>query len=78
MFKRAGDKNSNNTKYQFWQQNNRPMEVTSNSFFTQKMDYIHYNPVKSGFCNRPKDYPYSSAQWYIDKTGLLKIEEILI
>ncbi|MBD3615003.1 MAG: transposase [Gracilimonas sp.] len=78
MFKKAGSQNSNNKKYQFWRQDNRPMEVTSNKFFTQKMKYIHYNPVKEGFCKRPQDYPYSSAQWYIDKTGLIEIEEILI
>jgi REP element-mobilizing transposase RayT len=78
MFKKAGSKNSNNTTYRFWRQDNRPMEITSNSFFHQKMEYIHYNPVKAGFCKKPQDYPYSSAQWYLDKTGLLEIEEILI
>lgn len=78
MFKKAGSKNPNNTTYQFWRQDNRPMEVTSNSFYNQKMQYIHYNPVKEGFCIKPEQYPYSSARWYIDKSGLLEIEEILI
>lgn len=77
MFKKAGSKNPNNKKYQLWQQDNHPIEVTSNYFFTQKMKYIHHNPVKAGFCKLPQDYPYSSAKWYIDKTGLLKIEELL-
>ncbi|SMO91314.1 REP-associated tyrosine transposase [Gracilimonas mengyeensis] len=78
MFKRKGRLNPNNINYQFWQQDNRPMEVVSNKFFTQKMNYIHYNPVKEGFCKKPQDYPYSSAQWYIDKTGIIRIDEILI
>ncbi|MEX0594933.1 MAG: transposase, partial [Candidatus Paceibacterota bacterium] len=78
MFKKAGSKNPNNTTYQFWRHDNRPMEVTTNSFYTQKMNYIHYNPVEAGFCKRPHDYPYSSASWYKDKTGLLEIEEIMI
>lgn len=78
MFRKAGSKNSNNTKYQFWRQDNRPMEIKSNSFYSQKMKFTHYNPVKAGFCKRPQDYPYSSAQWYIDKTGLLKIDLLLI
>jgi hypothetical protein len=64
--------------YQFWKHDNRPMEVTSNSFSHQKMNYIHHNPVEGGLCKKPEHYPYSSAQWYIDKTGLLEIEEILI
>lgn len=42
------------------------------------MNYIHYNPVKEGFCKKPEDYPFSSAQWYVDKTGLIEIEEVLI
>ncbi len=78
MFRKAGSKNSNNTKYQFWRQDNRPMEIKNNLFYSQKMKYTHYNPVKAGFCKRPQDYPYSSAQWYIDKTGLLEIDELLI
>lgn len=78
MFKKAGRDNPNNKKFQLWQQGNRPMEVISNTFFTQKMNYIHHNPVKEGFCKKPQDYPYSSAQWYIDKTGIIPIDEILI
>jgi hypothetical protein len=54
------------------------MEITSNEFFHQKMDYIHYNPVKEGFCFKATDYPYSSALWYEKQEGLLEIDEILI
>lgn len=78
LFKEAGKRNSNNKNYQFWRQDNRPMEITSNEFFTQKMEYIHYNPVKEGFCKKAIDYPYSSASWYEDKSGLIEIDEILI
>ncbi|MFA5669302.1 MAG: transposase [Balneolaceae bacterium] len=78
MFRRAGNQNPNNQKYQFWRQDNRPIEITSNKFFNQKMEYIHYNPVKEGFCSQETEYPYSSALWYKEKKGLLKIDEILI
>lgn len=78
LFKEAGKRNPNNTMYQFWRQDNRPIEITSNEFFTQKMEYIHYNPVKEGFCEKAIDYPYSSARWYEDRSGLIKIDEILI
>ena len=78
MFKKAGSKNSNNAVYQFWRQDNRPMEVYSNEFFTQKMEYIHYNPVKEWFCFRAEEYPYSSALWYKEKRGLIEIDELLI
>ena len=78
MFKKAGSVNSNNQKYQFWRQDNRPMEVFSNEFFNQKMEYIHYNPVKEGFCYKPEDYPFSSALWYKKGKGLIEMDEILI
>jgi REP element-mobilizing transposase RayT len=78
MFKKAGRENSNNQTYQFWRQDNRPIEITSNKFYNQKMEYIHYNPVKEGFCFKPEDYPYSSALWYKEKKGLLIMDEILI
>lgn len=78
MFKKAGAANSNNKVYQYWRQDNRPMEITSNEFFQQKMEYIHYNPVKEGFCYQAVDYPYSSALWYEKKKGLLEMDEILI
>ncbi len=78
MFRKAGSANSNNQTYQFWRQDNRPMEVTGNEFFHQKMEYLHYNPVKEGFCTTPEDYPYSSALWYKEKQGMIEIDEILI
>ena len=78
MFKKAGKENSNNQTYQFWRQDNQPIEITSNKFYNQKMKYIHYNPVQEGFCFKPEDYPYSSALWYKEKKGLLAMDEILI
>jgi len=32
--------------------------------FTQKLEYIHYNPVRAGLCELPEDYHYSSAKFY--------------
>jgi putative transposase len=31
------------------------------------VDYIHYNPVKHGYVNKPLDYRYSSFGEYFDK-----------
>jgi putative transposase len=62
MFERAGKKNGNNSKYQFWQQHNQPIELTVKSFdIDVHIDYIHNNPVETGFVDRPEHYPYSSA-----------------
>ncbi len=60
MFERAGKKNSNVSKRQFWQQNNKPIEIWSLKVFEQKLNYIHNNPVVSGFVIDP----ISSARNY--------------
>ena len=76
MIERAGKKNSNNKKYQFWQQNNKPIELSDNKIIDQKLNYIHNNPVEEGFVNEPYNYKYSSAIDYADRKGLVKIELI--
>ncbi len=48
IFKKAGEKNSNNKNFQFWRQDNHPEELISNKFKDQKLEYIHNNPVESG------------------------------
>jgi hypothetical protein len=56
MFEKAGKKNSNVTLRQFWQQNNQPIKIWSLKVFEQKFNYIHQNPVLSGFVTNPIDY----------------------
>ena len=75
MFERAGKKNSNNSKYQFWQQHNQPVELTLQAYGIEGcIDYIHDNPVRAGFVIRAEDYPYSSAVDFSGGKGLVDIE----
>ena len=77
MFKRAGAKNKNNETYQFWQQDNHPIELSTNEMIDQRMDYLHNNPVKAGLVWEPQHYKYSSAvDYYTEDKGLLIIESI--
>lgn len=66
MFERAGSKNSNLKQRQFWQQHNQPVEIWSYPVFQQKLDYIHNNPIESGFVTDAVDWKYSSARNYSD------------
>jgi hypothetical protein len=43
--------------------------------FYQKLNYIHMNPVVSGFVNQPEDWLYSSARDYAGLSGLVKLAE---
>jgi uncharacterized membrane protein len=38
----------------------RRKRVEDNSYFTQLVHYIHYNPVHHQFCQNVTDWPYSS------------------
>lgn len=76
MFERAGKKNSNNKKYQFWQQHNKPIVLSNPKIIEEKLNYIHDNPVIGGFVDNPEDYPYSSAKDYAKEKGLINIELI--
>lgn len=74
VFRKAGKANSRNTSYQFWRQDNQPIECITYEFTKQKLDYLHNNPVEAGIVERPEDYIYSSAKDYCGKQGLLKVD----
>ncbi|MCT4638674.1 MAG: transposase [Bacteroidales bacterium] len=76
LFRLSGKRNSNVKKGQFWQQNNHPIELWSNKVIDQKIDYIHYNPVKSGFVSEPHHWKYSSAANFYGYPEIFPIDEL--
>ena len=75
MFRLAGKRNSNIEKFQFWQQHNKPIEIWSLKVFEPKLNYIHQNPIESGFVTEPYEWKYSSARnYYNDDQEILKID----
>ena len=75
IFKNEGAANSRNKENQFWQQDNRPIELIHGRFIFQKMNYIHCNPVEAGIVEKPEQYLYSSAKDDIlgKKCGLIDV-----
>lgn len=69
----AGKINSKIKNYQFWQEGNHAKELFGQEFTTQKLDYIHNNPVEEMIVERPEDYLFSSARNYADKESLLNV-----
>ncbi len=57
----------------FWRSDNNPVELWSNAVITQKLNYIHQNPVEEGLVYRAEDYVYSSAVDYAGEKGLLDV-----
>ncbi|MBI4947361.1 MAG: transposase [Bacteroidetes bacterium] len=56
---------------QFWKHDNHPFYLYSNKMIQQKVDYIHFNPVESGFVNEPHEWRLSSA----NKDSPVKMDE---
>jgi REP element-mobilizing transposase RayT len=57
--------------YQFWQEGYHPKQITGDDMMVQKIEYIHNNPVKRGYVDRPEDWRYSSICNYVDRGGEL-------
>src|SRR6478736_4042287 len=62
IFRHAGEQNSNNMTYQFWKQDNHPVECNTPDIL--KQNYLHENPVRAGFVEKAEDWVYSSAEDY--------------
>lgn len=74
IFAKAGAANPNNTHYQFWRQDNRPIQLFSAEVLRQKLNYLHENPVVEGYVEHAEDYVYSSAAAMAGKPSLLTLE----
>lgn len=74
MMERAEKMNSNIKHRQFWQQNNQPIELWSDKVITEKLNYIHNNPVEAGFVEEAQHWRYSSAKKYAGEAGQLAVE----
>jgi len=65
---------ANDRSYQFWKRRSLSIELRTHKVYQQKLEYIHWNPVKAGVCKLPEEYIYSSAMFYhtgVDNWGFL-------
>jgi hypothetical protein len=60
-------------EYQLWQEGSHPKIMENEEVMKQKLDYIHLNPGKRGYVDRPEEWRYSSARSYAGKEGLLSV-----
>ena len=47
--------------FRFWKSGNQPKIIETESFFLQKINYIHFNPVRKGYVPHPECWLWSSA-----------------
>ena len=61
------------SEYQFWQEGSHPKEISGDEIMLQKLEYMHYNPVKRGYVDEPVHWRYSSARNYAGMPGLINV-----
>jgi putative transposase len=61
--------------YRLWADEYHPIALKSDKWLNQKMNYMHYNPVRKGFVEKPEHWKYSSARnWILEDDGLIQID----
>ncbi len=73
-FEFAARTNKRNAEIQFWTHENHAVEIYSIEFLSQKMAYLHNNPVRAGFVKNPSDWLYSSQSNYMDLPSIIEID----
>jgi putative transposase len=66
-----------NKKHEIWKRDSLGIEIFSSEFAKQKMDYMHFNPVKGKWklSKDDLDYHFSSSRFYetgVDEFGFLE------
>ncbi len=58
-----------------WQEGYHPVLIKSEKWFYQKLNYIHDNPVRKGYVEKPDYWKYSSARNYIlDDDSIIRLD----
>ena len=64
--------------FQVWQEGFHPQLLFDDEVLAQKVDYIHFNPVKRGFVESPEYWRYSSARNYLKEDhSIIEIDSLL-
>jgi putative transposase len=48
-----------------WQKDPSVIDLWSDKFIRQKLNYLHLNPVRGGLCEHPADWKWSSCRAYL-------------
>ena len=59
--------------YQVWQEGSHPQAIHDDKMMSQKIEYIHLNPVRRGYVDEPAQWRYSSARNYAGEKGLIDV-----
>ncbi len=64
------------SRHQVWQEGSHPQGIDSDEMMSQKLDYIHDNPIKRGLVAGPEHGRYSSAhEWLAGSQPVLRCDQ---
>jgi REP element-mobilizing transposase RayT len=61
-------------EHRLWEEGSHPQRIESEGVMRQKLEYIHYNPVKRGFVDLPEHWRWSSARDDAGLAGLIEVD----
>ncbi|MEW6667509.1 MAG: transposase [Thermodesulfobacteriota bacterium] len=68
------EKHKNDRTYQVWQEGSHAEMVFSDEVLAQKLEYMHFNPVRRGYVDDPVHWRYSSARNYAGMPGIIELK----
>jgi REP element-mobilizing transposase RayT len=66
-------KHKTDREHQLWQEGSHPLQLENAGMARQKLEYMHYNPVKRGYVDTPEHWRYSSARNYMGLPALATV-----
>ena len=77
VIKKAAKNENRKHNHTIWQDKYHPQVIYTDTVWQQKLEYVHNNPVRKGFVQKPECWLYSSARNYIiENDSILKIERL--
>ncbi len=61
------------SRFQVWQEGTHPEQIQGMAMMRQKVEYLHNNPLRRGYVDRPEHWRYSSARDYLGQKGLIEV-----
>lgn len=75
-FSFAANRIKRNNNFKVWKDGFYPVQLSTNKMISQRLNYIHENPVKDGIVTSSNSYLYSSALNYGQNGGMLSISPV--
>ena len=74
LFEDEAESSKKHKYYKFWQEGNHAIELYSEKFVWDKINYIHNNPIEAGFVKNAHEWGYSSASNYQEMESIIDVE----